>query len=164
MEKEKTIKPKIYSLLLESRDTTVLSMQKAYSLEEAFMLAKLEFENQNPAQVGILNPLIGAKIGLFTIKSIDDLLSDKPALDISKPNDELEAALLNLKNIPKRLAVTSPVNETPVPIKKTPKPTPAEQKNLLMRMIIENNNRSLFENNLKMFSKSEKAYINSKLK
>ena len=64
---------KVYALLLESPSTTFLSVQYARSLEEAFALAKLEFEQQHLGMVGLDNPLMGSKIVLFAIKEVKEL-------------------------------------------------------------------------------------------
>ena len=61
--------PKIYAMILETKEVTFLSIQYASSLEEAFSMARVEFERtstQFPKGHPMRN-LSGAKINLFTI-------------------------------------------------------------------------------------------------
>ena len=137
---KKLIEPKVYGLILESPETVFLSVQCAYSLEEAFMLAKLEFEKQNSIGQGYMNPLIGAKIGLFTVKTFGEL------------------------NAVSSLLKTSSVEHMMVEIV-FPKPTLTEkEKNLLMREIIAKKDRALFQKNLRVFNQTEIKYLEDQLK
>ena len=76
MKNSKTIEARVYAILIESSKNFFLSVQYAYSLEEAFLLAKMEFIDQN-IKIGKPNTVLeGAKIGLFSIRTINDLLGD----------------------------------------------------------------------------------------
>lgn len=74
--RNKPIMGKIYSLVIESKSHMFLSVQYAHSLEEAFVLAKMEFNRINPSRDN-MSSLSGAKIGLFTVKSINEMIDEQ---------------------------------------------------------------------------------------
>lgn len=161
----KEIEPKVYGLLLESMDTVFLSLQHAYSLEEAFVLAKLEYEKQNPQRTGPLNPLMGAKIGLFSIKTIkeltqpselDKIIKKLPRILNPVPNPDAENiirtftgptyTLGNNKKSSSKLSLTE------------------KEKNSLMRKIIKGKDIKMFKKNKGVFNSEEIKYLGEKLK
>ena len=165
---EKTIEPKVYGLILESKETVFLSIQYTYSLEEAFILAKLEFEKLNPHRRGINNPLIGSKIGLFTIKSVEELTSPENMstnIEAAEKSEDIKvlqgiSELMSAQGIPTALGeVPEKKVETPViPI------SPKEKKNTLMQQIVKTKDIVMFEKHKRLFSKAEKAYLKGHLK
>src|SRR3990167_7004381 len=165
---EKTIEPKVYGLILESRETVFLSVQFAYSLEEAFILAKLEFEKLNPNRRGINNPLIRSKIGLFTIKTIDELTSPENMLNNTENIEKTEARKV-LEGISELMSAQGAPSVTEEPIKKEESIPPAPvskkiEKNILMQQIIKNKDIGMFEKNKRLFTGPEKAYLKGHLK
>lgn len=155
---KKNIEPKVYCLIIEGPNTTYLTMQYTYSLEEAFTLGRMEFESTVPPI--IKGPgLLGAKIGLFAIKTVAELITNPNRLeDMLKGTMEMS-----------RVAHVEAKGVTPAvaPKKKTHSSIPSDfegGKNALMRKIIEKKDLKTYEKNRKFFSKSERAYIRSQLK
>ena len=72
---------KVYSFILETGTTIFLSIQYSSSLEEAFGQAKLEFEKVNGNSKIFAKNMIGSKIGLFTVKSIEELIKENTSFD-----------------------------------------------------------------------------------
>lgn len=135
-------KKKIYSLVLESRSQVFLSTQMAESLEEAFDLARIEYTLLNPPNGP--NPMDGAKIWLFTIKTISELLKIK--------KDEV-------KGLSKRI-----INNNKEEIKEEESiPNIPLNKNKLILQIIKNKDKELLKKNKKLFTKNEIKYINEML-
>lgn len=171
---------KMYGLLLETMNpldlgaTIFLSVQYANSLEEAFILAKLEFEKSNPTKV---NSLVGAKIGLFTVKTIEVLNEEHKTLDARilehKALEVAEAArwLKATKDLTSSLKPVIPgqILGTPIIPKEKPQEIPLSnvsmsQKNLLMKEIIDKKDPNLLEQNKLLLSKEEIEYIKAQLK
>jgi hypothetical protein len=176
----KEVKAKVYGILIESNKNFFISVQYAYCLEDAFNLAKIEFIEQNEGIGNPIYPLVGAKIGLFTIRELDSLEKDIAKIkNISSSSiynipeekndssaDEIIDKMLNIltEEVPKemlplkRIELTKPERKTKV--SKTPK----EIKNELMKEIIAKNNIELFLANESMFSAAEKKYIKEQLR
>jgi hypothetical protein len=152
---KKQIEPKVYALLLKSPETIFLSVQYAYSLEEAFVLSKLEFEKHNPTRTGFSNPLMGAEIGLFTIKTIRELMeTNRPPLTNTTKKVE--------NVIPSPVATA--MGPEPAEVKKIKLlPTQAE-KNILMKEIIDKKDLKKFRENKDVFSEVEVKYIRGELR
>jgi hypothetical protein len=148
-------------MLIEARDVIYLSIQYASSLEEAFVQAKAEYMRINHIS-GDNNPLAGAKIGLFSMKTINEIISENKDFkkDISKKgeegfilrkDDELVAPpTLNVNN----------AEPTHVVVKKEDL---AMTKNELMKNIIERKDLGLLEENKVLFSENERKYIMERL-
>jgi hypothetical protein len=151
---KRTIEPKVYALLLKSPETIFLSIQYTYSLEEAFVLAKLEFEKQNPARTGWLNPLMGAEIGLFTIKTVRELTST-----LRPPQND---TVMRKPEAPAPAAV-NPTQEPPE-VQKIKLLLTQKEKNSLMKEIIDTKDLDKFQKNKQIFSDVEIKYIKGKLK
>ena len=164
---KKTIEPKVYGLILESRETVFLSIQYAYSLEEAFILAKLEFERLNPSRKGINNPLIGSKIGLFTVKTIEELTSPENMFNNVENLEKREAAEIfkGISELISAQGVPTPLNNPPEKkVEPPPVVSPEKEKNTLMQQIIKSKDTVMFEKHKGLFSKAEKAYLRGHLK
>jgi len=89
-DEKKLIDKKVYGLLIEINNKNLfISVQTAFSLEEAFQLAGKEFQTLNPPRRTGEDLFKGSKIVLFTIKTFEDL-----AFSNSIP-------ILNIKTEPK---------------------------------------------------------------
>ena len=140
------VKPQVYGLLLEFPNTSFLSVQCAYSLEEATMLAKIEFQktetpSPNPQPVGV------ARINLFAIKTFEELnmeLPDKlpffnpivPEKPVSKQKRSEKAELKGINSI----------------------------KNILMKTIIERKGKITFKKYKETFTQAEQQFIKKHIK
>lgn len=174
---KKAIEKKIYGLLIEFSETIFLSVQFAYSLEEAFALAKAEFERHNPSKrFGINYQLLGAKIGLFAIKSMNELVSapklNKPEISkierafdklggLPAPDDAMGKSIIEMLSLPVPHQENTIQKVEPV---KNVKKSRMEEKNRLMKLIIENKDKNLFEVSKSVFTKSERSYIEERIK
>lgn len=148
----RTIEPKVFALLIETRETTFLSLQYTYSLEEAFALAKLEFESQENINLPP-GSLLGAKIGLFAIKPLKVLTADpdllKKKIEVIKGMKKITETLI--ENITSAVEVVRPESpETTI-------------KNDLMNKIVKNKDRALYEEKKSTFNEFECAYIEKHL-
>lgn len=149
---------KIYSMLIEIRDTFFLSMQYAASLEEALNQAKLEFIRINPPTPGNENSLMGLKIGLFTIKKMDELIHESDIYD----EKQLEKIVLKHQRVEK-LETKEKEIKKPVEIKKV-ELTKEEVKNIIMKEIIRKKDKVMFEKNKELFNTYETQYLTEALK
>ena len=147
---ERVVEPKVYGMLLESRETNFLSIQYAHSLEEAYVLAKIEFETILPERKGFNNPLIGSKIGLFSVKTIKELTTQPNQLDM----------LLRKQEMTKR----EKPNHNLITASEEVKTDPLSQKNVLMQEIIKNKDIEKLRKNKDVFTKSERDYIRALIK
>ena len=181
----KFIDLKTYGMLIESDKTIFLSVNNAYSLEEAFLAAKLEFQRQNPS-LGMPN----FKISLFTVKSKKDLTNDyietqRDIREYSKgsvmekiPASDLEIYPV-MDMLPEEIKkiIFSDINLKKNNPKKEPEPTPVkdkggtkppelsnEEKNRLINEIIVTKDKKLLDKNKKLFTKAEIGYIKSRIK
>lgn len=165
---------KVYGILLDYSDANFVSVQCAYSLEEAFVLAKLDYEEQRKFMGGLpVNE--NARISLFAIRTLAEL---KEPSDPQKMMDTVKI----LKKLPSKLAeglpsaigsskkftvddfIGAPIEKTqgvPTPKRATKEPT---FKNALMKEILDNKNKKLYEKNKEVFTDAEKGYILERLK
>ena len=160
---KRTMEPKVYGLLIEFEGTIFLSIQYAYSLEDAYIMAKLEFNKQNPDKLLTGNSLLGAKIGLFAIKELK-VLTANPKLVPIKAEDKIK----DLAKIFDSFAETiKPVDQLAIPSPEKPeevKVAPTSIKNDLMKAIIKNKDRVMFEESKKLLTKAEQQYIEERIK
>jgi len=154
------VQRKIYGIMLEARDVAFLSIQTAFSLEEAYIAAKFEFEKQNPNKKGIHNPLNGSKIGLFTVKPLSELMGPN---DMEVINHIAEEEAMKKIETPKEEEIIKAFEET-ADKKVEVKPTLEEEKNILMKQIIDNKDVKMFNKVKRFFSKTERAFIRDYLK
>lgn len=147
-----------YSMLLEIRDTLFLSIQYATSLEEAFNQAKLEFHRLNPPAAGVDNSLIGAKIGLFTIKSFDQMVHENKVYK----ERQLERIALKHRKVEQRAQLPIKEIKKPVEIKKV-QLDPAEVKNIIMKEIITKKDKKLLALHKTLFNTNEIKYLTEEL-
>jgi len=164
----KNVNLKMYALQIESERSLFLSVQQAVSLEEAFALAKFEFEKQNPQL-----PLQNFKIGLFSIKSNRELTAMRNVF-FDKVHEK-KSAIEDLQAVADIFKVFSSMEVEDISplgkkferaLKKEPEildNTPKD-KNALMSTIIQNKDKSLFKKNKKLFTKSEVKYIEARIK
>ncbi len=157
---------KVFALVIEAEGTIFLSIQNAESLEEAFSLAKIEFQKTNPQMVG-KNPLVGGKIGLFTSKTVDEIV--KEGFTKSQRIDEFmkkeEEHINEFNKAVKLMSTPSPLK--PIKTPQQPKPIqqldPSDAKNMLMKVIIENKDLEKLKENKAIFSTSERKYMTEKI-
>lgn len=141
---------KIYSLFIETKSVTFLSVQYATSLEEAFSQAKLEFVKTLDGLEANkkITSLAGAKIGLFTIKTVKDMMEE---------SENFQKVIENV--VAQSAQVEREVESVPIgPV------APQNDKNRLMKEIIETKDVGLYKLNRSQFSKQEQAYIRAQLK
>jgi len=151
---------KVYSLLLEAKEQIFLSIQYASSLEDAFAMAKLEYEKLNPTKQGLNNPLIGSKIWLFTIKSVTDLIHGVVPI----PREPMKFKRLKMDDIKKE----QPIEEKEIQkemIETIKKSSGIKfNKNYLMKTIIETKDLRSLENNKDLLTKNDIKYIKDQIK
>ena len=167
---EKTITRKIYSLLVEEGQTFFLSIQYAFSLEEAYYFAKVEYEKQNRRSPQ------GGKIILFSIKTIDEL-NDSVQMESQSTNSSSikkstlrgnksmdPASIPNPEELAKLDEFFKGIDEAAKEDTQKVETTPEEAKNNLMKEIIKNKDITMFNKNKMLFSKAERDYIRAFLK
>src|ERR1035437_3459568 len=155
---KKTIVKKIYALMIEFANTSFLSVHYTYSLEDAFKMAKIEFWKQNPKYLTsfLTDSMLGARIGLFSIKTVGELEKTQEILPkLPENNHEKISQVFDsfAKEAKKDDAKNVPVMETE-----------SEKRSRLMREIIENKDRSMFESIKGLFTVAERKYIEEHLK
>ncbi len=178
---EKIIKRKIYSLLLESNKFSFLSVQYAFTLEEAIFLAKVEFEKDNPHK-SLLIKSEAIRLSLYSSKTIEDLnstVSDENIEHNSSPLIKKETKLipqelqemfdsLEVEELDKELDKIRKVKEIPedkLPTEECPTPLdPKSEKNVLIKRIIDEKNEDLFKRHKASLSANERKYIIKRLK
>jgi len=145
---------KIYSLLLETKDQIYLSTQYTGSLEDAYALAKLEFEVLNPTMRGDKNPLIGSKIWLFTTKTADELFRH----EIRTPKSPMRFKRLKMEEAP---TITQKPEVEDVSKKEGGLKF---DKNYLMKKIIEDKNLKSLKKNKDLLTENDVKYVKDQIK
>lgn len=164
---------KVYSILLELRDTMFLSTQVAPSLEEAFSQARLEFQTTNPI-FALNESLNGIKIGLFLVKTGDELIEEHKtfrARRIAYDEDQKDRLVKLFKKekltpppqIFPKLEPLEKMNNGKIDLKEM-EATIKKEKNLLMKEIIKNKDMELLEKNKSVLSSAEIKYIEGQIK
>lgn len=153
---KKEVNDKVYALMLEGEDLKYMSLQYASSLEEAYTLAKLEFEKDNPKMTGINNPLLASKIGLFTIKTINKLLVTNRDLSEIKINKRIKKIDIE------ELEETKNFKKIATIVKK--KITKKEEKNKLIEEIIKKKDLKVLEKSKDLLTLNEYKYVMSQIK
>ena len=144
MKKER--KSKIYGVMLEIREKMFLSIQYADSLEEAFSLARLEFEILNKEDS------FGAKISLFTSKSPEQLIRE---------NHTYGARKKKLRSTKKEKLE----GKIPFPKKAIKIEEPEwKKKSNTMQKLIDTNNLKAIKSKSVQFTKEERAYMRDKIR
>jgi hypothetical protein len=154
----KIVEPRIYALLLEAPEIVTLTLQTAYSLEEAFMLAKEEFEENNPHLIiGTMSPLSGSKINLFTSKSLKEILLSKKNKKVKIKSVNITDLFSPLQNLSHRhMGYTIPEEKV---AEKTKGLKEKENKNFLMKEIIKTKDKKKLNRNKNKFNKEEIKYL-----
>lgn len=150
-------KPKennVYAMLLEVRDALFLSVQYASSLEEAFNQAKLEFHRLNPQPSGFDNSMLGMKIGLFSFKTFNQMISE------NKNYHERKLKRISLK---KEKIVEKVEPRKDVEIKKV-EFSQEEVKNMIMAEIIAKKDRKLLREYKELLTENDLKYIENEIK
>jgi len=172
---------KIYALLIKNRSSTFLSVQYATSLEDAYVLAKIEFAEQNPeeAMKGIME---GATIVLFTHKVMADMVRENEKG--TRIMENLNSPIGDIPEIFKEMIEQQSVSAIKLTgaeadelkkklesfgigkelFKKEETIVEKETTNDLMLKIIKNKDISLLEKNKKKFTKAEIKYISDKIR
>jgi hypothetical protein len=141
--RNRVVPPRVYALVVTFPEGTYLSLQSAYSLEEAFGLAKKELATRKPT----LNATLFS-IGQFDVKDFGSL-SER---FIESP--EIQPGVAVAREIP----AVSPVASPP----------PAEKHSVfdkleVMKTIVEKKDKELYESNKLGFTDPEKQYLEEKL-
>jgi len=160
---KKTIVKKIYALMIEFSNTSFLSVHYTYSLEDAFKMAKIEFWKQNPKPLTSVftDSMLGARIGLFSIKTVAELTKTQEILpQIPENNHEKISQVFDsfLKEIKPGEIKQNSVVETGL------KKVIIDKKNEVMKEIIKNKDRMMFESVKTSFTEAERKYIEEHLK
>ncbi len=160
---KKTIVKKIYALMIEFSNTSFLSVHYTYSLEDAFKMAKIEFWKQNPKLLTsvLTDSMLGARIGLFSIKTVAELTKTQEILpQIPENNHEKISQVFDsfLKEIKPGEIKQNSVVETGL------KKVIIDKKNEVMKEIIKNKDRMMFESVKTSFTEAERKYIEEHLK
>jgi len=146
--KQRIKKNKIYSMLLENNYNLFLSIQYASSLEEAYTLAQEEFKHgvSSVIEHNMADDFGGVKMLLYTTKERNELVETKKEFNTYDNNrsfinppikiEEQKSNNVNSKN---------------------------DDKNKLMKSIIESRNIDEFEKNKDKFNKNEIKYIKEQL-
>lgn len=159
--KVKKVEKKVYSLVVELADISFLSMQCAESLEEAFVLAKLEFEQQNLVQKDIP---FNAKIGLFVVKTVNELINAPDLQDIIDTKQQTEKKVSDAFKILNAQSKTELFETNSKKTKKTEINKKDSSKNILMKLIIDTKDEITFEKNKSLFTVAERKYLKKQLK
>ena len=165
---KKTMEPKVYGLLIEFGETIFLSIQYAYSLEDAYLMAKLEFNKQNPHKLLVGNSLLGAKIGLFAIKTLKELTTTPKLAQIKEEDKAKEIAKIfgSFEEIVKK--ENSVIIPNPEKTNEEMQESIVEKnkiiKNKIMSEIIKNKDKELFGRMRNMLTKAEQQYIEEHIK
>lgn len=162
------VEPQVYAVLLEITDgINYISLQCAYSLEEAFGLAKLEYEEQN-AFFRNNKPFPGAKVSLFAIKTLGEL-QHAPSLKevVNEKQKQLQGAVNDVFKVFNKLSKVDQVSPEPQSVPESvpdPKIITKVEKNKLMKQIIADKDNKSFELHKVNFTEAERSYIKEKLK
>jgi len=144
----KVLRPQVYALVITFDGGSYYSIQVAYSLEDAFGLAKKEMTSKNP--------LLQAKniaIGQFDRKDLFELV-EPFAEKVPEPVvQRIPPAPLPIVKAEPVLPVTSVV----------PSRHPVFDKLEAMRKIVATKDRKLFEQHMNEFSENERKYLEDKL-
>lgn len=138
--KSKWMKPRVYALIMKVGNQTVLMIEAAYSLEEAYGYAKRDFKKQNPGA-----DISESHIFLFTYEEVGKLFERFMEKDLEP----------------------EPPIPPPEPEKKKPEPVKLEvlgEKSQMMKRIIEGKDRKLLEENRSSFSEAELRYLEDRIK
>jgi len=150
---KKLIEQAVYSLLLEYPESSFLSIQYAYSLEEAMYQAKEEYcELQKKILGNSFRETYAPKLSLFASKSLDGLVNDSEMRDkMFEHYNKMQKA----KKVIKKDDIKKRIKSDKVGLKNN---------NDLMKEIIEKKDLELLKKNIKVLSDSETLYIKSKIK
>lgn len=140
--KKELTNTRLYCLVVEGREYTSLSVQLARSLEEAFFFAKREFVSKNPY---LKEKLIGAKIGLFEVRELPELIFGSSLGNLTNSSTEI-------KRIEKK-------QDQPIEIKKDEK----LEKNKFIKFLIDNQNLEILKKNQNLFTENEIKYVQDKI-
>lgn len=154
MENNETNGYNIYGMLLEIKDIFFLSIQYAQSLEEAINQAKLEFIRINPPRPGLDNSLMGLKVGLFTLKTVNNLIHENKTYD-TKDLQKIVAKHREAENKEESIKKTVEIKKIQL--------SPLEIKNLIMKEIITKKDKQYFERHKALLTKNEIQYLTEKL-
>lgn len=151
---------RVYGLILEIQTTLFLSVQYASCLEEAFALAKLDFERMNPVKniINVGNQFQTAKIGLFMSKTFDQLVDEHTAFINHKDLKTKPTAIKEFLPTPEE--VMGKINKLEEDDKKQQlEKDPVFLKNILMKEIIEKKDKKELKKNKDKLTIAEYRYI-----
>jgi len=140
---------KIYAMLLERQDALFMNVQAAYCLEDAFQMARLDFEKVNPGL-----PKQNFKITVFDVKRIDELFKDP----------KVESFMKRTREIPMEVPLVPEAKERVLSSQEIIEKSIARKKNHIMKTISENKDEKMFRENKPFFTEAEKQFLRSKLK
>jgi len=133
------VKPQIYGLLLDFPHTSFLSVQCAYSLEEAIVFAKLEFQKTEEL-ANNSQPIGMAHVNLFAIKTFEEL-------DIGGSQRLQNFQPMVAKKIKPNKGADIPLNQIQT------------MKNVLMKTIIDTRDVPMFKKYKSTFTLAEQKFI-----
>jgi len=158
----KLVELQVYAILLETDETSFITLHSGFSLEDAIIKAKIEFLN---VQTNIVNEefaqkqLSTLKVGLFTMKDFSELKEDRnyktEGYDDTK--ERLKNALEKAKNL-KPIIINDETRRRKMKMKK-----PISKSNLLMMKIIKNKDLKLLDMHKRDFTKAEIQYLKDKI-
>ena len=150
---KKIIEQVVYSLLLEYPESSFLSIQYAYSLEEAIYKAKEEYYRVQKNILGnSFRETYAPKLSLFTSRSLKEIVGD------SETTDKIFEHYKKLQERKKEKAKVNKNSQI-----KSDK-VRSKNNNALMKEIIDKRDSKLLQENIKKLSKNEVLYIKSRLK
>jgi len=157
----KLVELQVYAILLETDETSFITLHSGFSLEDAIIKAKIEFLN---VQTNIVNEefaqkqLSTLKVGLFTMKDFSELKEDvyqERKSDVT--NKKIISAIEKTKNL-KPIIINDETRKRKMKMKK-----PISKSNLLMMKIIKNKDLKLLDMHKRDFTKAEIQYLKDKI-
>lgn len=104
--RQRFVKPKVYAIVLKVKGFQNLSVQSAYSLEEAYAKAKMSISNERIPTI-TADDINLSKIDMFHHMEIDDLFADFIETEIAEEIVTPELSVLEKKNLLMKLIIDS---------------------------------------------------------
>jgi len=157
----KLVDLKVYAILLETDETSFLTLQSGFGLEDAIIKAKIEFID---VQTNVVNiefaerQLATLKVGLFTMKDFSELkVNTGDGIETDRTKKRIMDAIKETKN-QKPIVINDETRRRKLKMKK-----PISKSNLLMMEIVKNKDIKLLDKNVNNFTKAEIEYLKDKI-